>query len=179
MSKVLATAFLFISFLAISQTNIPLKKFEKRIQGMWYYESSINPDSTFTYTTNDFAYGTAKIYGVIHIFKQYRKVNARINKKHPWIADFRKTSCLAKLEFFGGFKGYPEYMALESDSTDKSGNLIEVKISLNIDLDKSKGGSEYSFWIEELTSDKMVISGWKGAPRSEKHIYRYEDPKKG
>ena len=103
----------------------------------------------------------------------------RLAKNHNWLQEFRKSSVLSKIQFErGGDKTYPEYIALDSEKTNESGFFLEVKIKVNVDLDESKGGKEYSFYIEELTKKRLVISGWKGASREEKHIYQRVNPKR-
>jgi hypothetical protein len=168
MKKYIIFFLLLFSFNCFTQTNIKRETLIKRItKNEWRYDFSKQDDENYEVPPEFFN----KFYYLLDFYIAEEYANERIKNKSPWLHSFRKSSMLYEIELFGNEKGSPEHIAIDSDSINADGYLYECKISVNNAMDKTKGGTMYSFYIDELTKKKLVISGWKGESRTVKHHF--------
>ena len=154
-------------------SGISLRKLDKLLCNNWSYEYSINSGSKQIISDYDFAYTGTQVFFRIEFWKFSKKELVRFYE-HQNI-DYKrilKGNRLEGIEMFGNYKGCSEYPILLNDSVDLNGDLISCEIQTYHNCDNKTPVKVKSFFIDKLTKDSLIISGYMGDARTNKIIYK-------
>lgn len=169
---------ILLSIISISNTDEVLKaedlpflkikkeEFPKLIAGHWHYDYSFNSNKTFE--INGVYLQEHYVPYRLEFNKTTKKVVTKLVKNHPWLNEYRNSSCLSDLEFWVDEKGMMRYPKLQSESMDLLGYLIQCKIQLKSKYDS--GESSY-MTINSVSKGILVISNYQNDSRNDYHIF--------
>ena len=151
---------------------IPSKKLSKLLSKDWKYEYSIH-DGVKTQISNDeFINGLTNVFFKIEFWKYSKKdLQLFYMTQHSDYKSILKGNLLEGIEMFGDYKGCTEYPILLSDSTDVNGFIVECKIQTYSNCGNGAPIASRTFYIDRLTKDTLIISGYLGETKANKIIY--------
>ena len=159
------------SFTGIKNTSgIHLKKIEKLLCNNWSYQYSINNGIKEIITNEVFTYGSTNVYFKIEFLK-YTLVEQFYFEEHADYKTILSDNILEGIEMFGDYKGCPEYPILLNDATNDKGNLVECKIQTFWNCGEEVPVKSKAFYIDKLTKDSLIISGYMVGSRENKIVY--------
>ena len=161
------------SFSGVKNTDaIPLKKISKLLCNDWAYQYSLNNGTKEIITNEVFTYGSTKVFFRIEFWK-YRKKQLKqfYIDEHADYKTIISDNILEGVEMFGDYKGCPEYPILLNDSTNDKVNLVECKIQTFWNCGEEVPVKSKAFYIDKLTKDSLIISGYMGDSRENKIVY--------